>query len=73
MSNISRRRGAYLRQNGLALALRELSRLERTIVTLKWLQEHALRAGAFQPGSVGVPDDLRVNFDCDRKAERCGC
>jgi TnpA family transposase len=34
---------AYARQNGLALALRELGRIECTIFTLKWLQKPALR------------------------------
>lgn len=34
---------AYPRQNGLALALRELGRLERTLFTLRWLQSPELR------------------------------
>ena len=34
---------AYPRQNSLALALRELGRLERTLFILKWLQEPQLR------------------------------
>jgi len=42
-SLILRKLSAYQRQNGLALALRELGRIERTIFTLKWLQEPALR------------------------------
>jgi TnpA family transposase len=42
-SLILRKLSAYPRQNGLALALRELGRIERTIFTLKWLQEPALR------------------------------
>jgi TnpA family transposase len=40
-SLILRKLSAYPRQNGLAL--RELGRIERTIFTLKWLQEPALR------------------------------
>jgi TnpA family transposase len=35
--------GSYPRQNGLALALRELGRIERTLFTLEWLQNPALR------------------------------
>ncbi|GGR74237.1 transposase [Deinococcus seoulensis] len=34
---------AYPRQNGLALALRELGRVQRTLFTLAWLQDPALR------------------------------
>ena len=35
--------GNYPRQNGLALALRELGRIERTLFLLEWLQNPALR------------------------------
>ena len=38
-----RKLGAYPRQNGLALALRELGRLERTLFVLDWLQSLELR------------------------------
>ena len=34
-----RKLGAYPRQNGLAVALRELGRIERTLFTLEWLQK----------------------------------
>ena len=34
-----RKLGSYPRQNGLALALRELGRIERTLFTLDWLQD----------------------------------
>lgn len=36
---ILRKLAAYPRQNGLALALRELGKLERTFFTLQWLQD----------------------------------
>jgi len=38
-----RKLGAYPRQNGLAVALRELGRVERTLFTLDWLQDPELR------------------------------
>ena len=42
-SLILRKLGAYPRQNSLARALREIGRLERTLFTLKWLQDPTLR------------------------------
>ena len=42
-SVILRKLAAYPRQNGLALALRELGKLERTLFTLQWLQDPDLR------------------------------
>jgi len=41
-----RRLGSYPRQNGLALALREVGRIERTLFTLDWLEDTALRRQA---------------------------
>ena len=41
-----RRLLAYPRQNGLALALREMGRIERTLFTLDWLSDPALRRRA---------------------------
>jgi TnpA family transposase len=38
-----RKLGSYPRQNGLAVALRELGRIERTLFTLDWLQNVELR------------------------------
>jgi Tn3 transposase DDE domain len=38
-----RKLGSYPRQNGLAVALRELGRIERTLFTLEWLQSIELR------------------------------
>ncbi len=38
-----RKLGSYPRQNGLAVALRELGRIERTLFTLDWLQSKDLR------------------------------
>jgi TnpA family transposase len=42
-SVILRKLAAYPRQNSLALALRELGKLERTLFTLQWLQDPQLR------------------------------
>jgi TnpA family transposase len=38
-----RKLGSYPRQNGLAMALRELGRIERTLFILDWLQSVELR------------------------------
>ena len=40
---MTRKLGAYPRQNGLALALRELGKIERTLFLLDWLQDPNLR------------------------------
>ena len=45
-SLILRRLGNYPRQNGLAVALREVGRIERTLHTLDWLEQPALRRQA---------------------------
>ena len=42
-SLILRKLGSYPRQNSLALALREIGRLERTLFTLAWIEDPALR------------------------------
>lgn len=45
-SLILKKLAAYPRQNGLAHALRELGRLERTLFTLRWLEDPGLRRKA---------------------------
>jgi TnpA family transposase len=45
-SLILRQLASYPRQNGVAAALRELGRLERTLFTLNWLEDPELRRGA---------------------------
>ncbi|MEO6278293.1 Tn3 family transposase [Roseateles sp.] len=43
VSLVLRKLAAYPRQNGIALALREMGRIERGIHTLKWLRQPAFR------------------------------
>jgi TnpA family transposase len=45
-SLLLKRLGAYPRQNGLALALREIGRIERTVFMLDWFELPALRRQA---------------------------
>jgi TnpA family transposase len=45
-SLLLKRLGAYPRQNGLALALREIGRIERTLFALDWLEQPQLRRQA---------------------------
>lgn len=44
-SLIMRQLASYPRQNGVAAALRELGRLERTLFTLDWIEDPKLRRG----------------------------
>jgi TnpA family transposase len=43
VSLLLRKLGSYPRQNGLAVALREVGRIERTLFILQWLQDSGLR------------------------------
>jgi TnpA family transposase len=43
VSLMLRKLGSYPRQNGLAVALREVGRIERSLFTLEWLQNIELR------------------------------
>ena len=45
-SVIMRQLAAYPRQNGVAMALREFGRMERTLITLDWLEDFQLRRQA---------------------------
>jgi TnpA family transposase len=50
-----RKLGSYPRQNGLAVALRELGRIERTLFILGWLQSVELRRRVSGPVGVLLP------------------
>ena len=52
-SLIMRQLAAYPRQNGVAAALRELGRLERTLFTLDWIDDPELRRGTGQELNKG--------------------
>jgi TnpA family transposase len=52
-SLIMRQLASYPRQNGLAAALRELGRLERTLFTLGWIDDPELRRAAGQELNKG--------------------
>ena len=57
-SVIMRQLAAYPRQNGVAAALRELGRLERTLFTLDWIEDPELRRSTGQElnrGDAGGP------------------
>ena len=52
-SLIMRQLASYPRQNGVAAALRELGRLERTLFTLDWIEDPELRRGTGQELNKG--------------------
>ncbi len=52
-SVIMRQLAAYPRQNGVAAALRELGRMERTLFTLDWIQDPELRRSTGQELNKG--------------------
>jgi len=72
--------GAYPRQNGLALALREIGRLERTLFTLDWLERPDLRRQATAELNKGEARNALARAVCfhrlgrlrDRTAEQQG-
>ena len=63
-----RKLGSYPRQNGLALALRELGRIERTLFTLDWLQNIELRR---RVGGRGTMERKRTLSRSESFTRRC--
>jgi TnpA family transposase len=55
-SLLLKRLGAYPRQNSLALALREIGRIERTLFMLNWLELPGLRRQATAELNKGAQD-----------------
>ena len=62
-----RKLASYPRQNGLALALREIGRIERTIFALDWLLDPRLR----QRVTAGLKMCIRDRYRHDQSHE-CG-
>jgi TnpA family transposase len=75
-----KRLGSYPRQNGLALALREVGRIERTLFTLDWLERPELRRQATAELNKGEARNALARAVCfhrlgrlrDRTAEAQG-
>jgi TnpA family transposase len=62
-----RKRGIYPRQNGLAVALRELGRIERTLFILSWLQSVDLRRRVH----AGLPSAIfQIRTEAIKRGER---
>jgi TnpA family transposase len=65
-----KRLGAYPRQNGLALALREIGRIERTLFTLDWLEMPDLRRQATAELNKGEARNARARAVCFHRLGR---
>lgn len=65
-----RRLGSYPRQNGLALALREIGRIERTLFTLDWLDDPALRRQATAELNKGESRNALARAACFHRLGR---
>ena len=65
-----RRLGAYPRQNGLALALREIGRVERTLHAMDWLEQPALRRQATAELNKGESHNALARAVCFHRLGR---
>lgn len=63
-SLILRKVASYPRQNGLAVALREFGRIERTLFTLDWLLDKNLRQRVTAGLNEGEPKNTLVKPVC---------
>ena len=61
---ILRKLGSYRRQNSLALALREMGRIERTLFMLEWLRDPALRRQVTAGINTGEAHDALARAVC---------
>jgi len=69
-SLLLKRLGAYPRQNGLALALREIGRIERTLFTLDWLERPELRRQTTAELNKGEARNALVRAVCFHRLGR---
>ena len=65
-----KRLGAYPRQNGLALALREIGRIERTLHALNWLEQPQLRRQATAELNKGESHNALARAVCFHRLGR---
>ena len=65
-----KRLGSYPRQNGLALALREIGRIERTLFALDWLEKPQLRRQATAELNKGESRNALARAVCFRRLGR---
>ena len=65
-----KRLGAYPRQNGLALALREIGRVERTLHALNWLEQPQLRRQATAELNKGESHNALARAVCFHRLGR---
>lgn len=67
---ILRKLGSYPRQNSLALALREMGRIERTLFMLEWLRDPALRRRVTAGLNTGEAHDALARSVCFNETRR---
>ena len=69
-SLLLKRLGAYPRQNGLALALREIGRIQRTLFVLDWLEMPSLRRQATAELNKGAARNALARAVCFHRLGR---
>ena len=69
-SLLLKRLGAYPRQNGLALALREIGRIERTLFILDWIELPGLRRQTTAELNKGEARNALVRAVCIHRLRR---
>jgi TnpA family transposase len=69
-SLLLKRLGAYPRQNGLALALREIGRIERTLFMLDWIERPGLRRQTTAELNKGEARNALVRAVCFHRLGR---